>query len=108
MLTLSDLFAYAKQSAFISSRDYINPTYTTYEQLKSDRYWYNHDRNQRDHQRRRVMQRFGAFADSELPIGKSGNGRLTVTQDSIDYKVGQYEPLEIWDAVYDFLQINFS
>ena len=95
--TFQDLFTYARRQArieFINYSPYVSAWRT--------------DKSRRDRQRKRVMDRYGFLADRDLPVGKSGNGRLIVTDKSIDYCVGCYAPTEIWDAVFDFLQINYS
>ena len=95
--TFADLFAYAKSQARIEFIDYA-PYVSAWRA----------DRGRRDRARQKVMGRYGWLSDQPLPIGKSCNGRLVVTNDSIDYCVGSYAPTEIWRAVYDYLQINFS
>ena len=95
--TFADLFAYAKSQARIEFIDY-SPYVDAWRS----------DRARRDRQRKSVMDRYGRLADKPLPIGKSGNGRLVVSMTGIDYCAGQYPPTEIWNAVFDYLAINYK
>ena len=94
--TFADLFAYAKSQARIEFIDYAGGR-------DSVKYW-RCDKGRRDRARKQVISRYGWLNDQPLPIGQSGNGRLTVTADSIDYCTGQYTATEIWGAVFNYLE----
>ena len=98
--TFSDLFTYAKSQARIEFIDYAGGR-------DSVKYW-RCDKGRRDRARRQVMQRYGFLNDQPLPVGASGNGRLMVTADDINYVTGQYTPVEIWNAVYSYLEVNYK
>jgi hypothetical protein len=91
LLTVADLFQFAKEQAKIDTNNY------------RDRKDYNSDRSRRDRQRAKCLKRFGFMRNSLLPHGHVTVGRLTAGLDGIDYTVGQYAPTEIWAAVYDWL-----
>ena len=95
--TFTDLFAYAKRQARIEFMDY-SPCVAAWRC----------DRAKRDRQRKSVMDRYGWLAAKPLPVGKSGNGRLVVSETGIDYCAGMYSPTEIWAAVFDYLTINYN
>ena len=98
--TFSDLFSYAKSQARIEFVNYAGGRDSVY-------YW-RQDKSRRDSDRKKVMVRYGWLADRALPIGRSGNGRLMVTADIVEYCAGQYPPTEVWGAVFDYLQINYK
>lgn len=98
--TFSDLFTYAKSQARIEFCDYAGGRDSVY-------YW-RQDKGRRDSDRKKVISRWGWLKDQALPTGQSGNGRLVVTADGIDYCTGQYTPTEIWGAVFSYLQINYK
>ena len=99
--SLEDLFTYAKAQARIEFIDYAGGR-------DSAKYW-RQDKRRLDTDRKKCMDRYGWMkACNPLPIGQSGNGRLTVTADNIEYITGQYTATEIWGAVFDYLQRNFK
>ena len=62
------------------------------------------DSNTMQSQRRRVKRDYGArWKNESAQLIPGKYGRLTITETSIDYCVGQYAPTEIWDAVYAYL-----
>ena len=98
--TFSDLFTYAKSQARIEFIDYAGG--------RDSAYYWRQDKRRRDSDRKKVISRWGWLKDQALPTGQSGNGRLVVTADAIDYCTGQYTPTEIWGAVFDYLQSNYK
>ena len=92
-LTIADLKSFVRSQ---SRRDFAN--YAGYFCAWRD------DSNIMQSQRRRVKRHYGArWGNDSAQLIPGKYGRLTITETSIDYCVGQYAPTEIWNAVYAYL-----
>ena len=102
---LSDLLTFAKEQARIERIDYFDPRYPRADEIKA----WQHDKNCRDYERKCVYKNFPGRAKNasteKLIPGKYGvQGRLEISENDIDYTIGQYAPREIYGAVLDYLQ----
>lgn len=93
-LTIADLKSFVRSQSRRNSADYVGAVSA----------WHD-DSNTMQSQRRRVKRHYGArWKNDSAQLVPGKYGRLTITETSIDYCVGQYAPTEIWGAVYAYLQ----
>ena len=101
--SLSDLLAFAKAQARIDRIDYFDPRLARPDEVKAWR----DDRRSRDQARKALFRAFPgrlALPDAERLL-PGFYGRLSIGADgSIGYTVGQYAPIEIYDAVLSYLK----
>lgn len=92
MKTVHDLRLFVRSQATRDSRNYDRDSWT----------W---ETNMIRRQRAAVQRNYGhrwRNDDETLVPGNYWGGRLTITEDSINYCAGQYPPTEIWQAVNDY------
>lgn len=101
---LSDLLNYAKEQARIEAIDYFDPR--PFFRKNYEISAWRHDKNCRDYARKCLFKKFPArLKNAHKEKLVPGNyGRLEISEDDIDYTVGQYAPREIYGAVLDYLQ----
>jgi hypothetical protein len=99
-LTVADLFAYAKSQAAISASDYFDPRYARADEMAA----WGRDTARRNSARRRILRTFPERARSTEPLtpGNYYGGRLRITPDAIQYVPGQFAPLEVYPALFDY------
>lgn len=90
-LTISDLKSYVRSQSRRNFDDY-----------GARRPWMD-DSNRMQSQRRRVYRKFSCRWKGNEQLIPGNYGRLTVTDNDIEYTAGQYSPTEIWHAVYVYL-----
>jgi hypothetical protein len=92
-MKIDAIFAYAKQNSRRNFADYggLRLWRSDYRMILKDR--------------KAAMALAWRFKDREL-VGKFG--RLTVTENSIDYTTGQYMPTEIWWHVHDAMATQIA
>ena len=102
--TLADLMQYAKDLARIETRDYFDsdPRFVTSQEI----YFWRKDRRTRDKARADLFVAFPgrlSFAPEDEKLIPGNYGRLKITEDRIDYTVGQYAPTEIYSAIMRYM-----
>jgi hypothetical protein len=100
--TISDLLTFAAEQARIERIDYFDPRSARADEIRAWRT----DCARRSRYRRAVVRDWaGRLYEKSKPLqpGSYYGTRLVITESEIDYTVGQYAPLEIWQAVYDYL-----
>ena len=99
-LTVADLWHYAAGQATISRTDYFDPRYARLEEVAA----WGRDVARRNSARRRILRTFPERARSTEPLtpGNYYGGRLRITPDAIEYTPGQYAPLEVYPALFDY------
>lgn len=106
-MKLSTVLKYCKEQAKISRSNYDSTHY------------YNQDVNFRNKSRLRAIKLarkhllmpitiWGQTSEQELVPGQSSNGRLVITENSVEYTTGQYTPTEIYDALYSYILNTYS
>ena len=104
--TLANLLAYCRSQAVIEATNYFDPR-STYSD-PDGRAAYRQDCRQRTKDRTRCLNSFPARLNKGTEQLIPGEyGRLTIhTSGKIEYTVGQYAPLEIYDALYNYLKVT--
>jgi hypothetical protein len=99
-LTVADLWHYAAGLATISRIDYFDPRYARADEVAA----WGRDVARRNSARRRILRTFPERARSTEPLtpGNYYGGRLRITPDSIEYISGQFAPLELYPALFDY------
>ena len=92
-LTIADLKSFVRSQSRRDFNDY------------GSNYYWRIDSNKIQSQRRYVHRKFKTvWNNNEYELVPGRYGRLTVTNNDIDYCPGQYAPTEIWGAVYSYLE----
>lgn len=101
--TLADLMKYAKDLARIEACDYFDtdPRFVRKEEIK----WWRKDRKTRDKSRADLFVKFSGrlFAPEKENLVVGNYNRLTITENKIEYIVGQYAPVEIYYAIENYM-----
>ena len=103
--TLSDLLRYCKAQATIEATNYFDP-HGRQDFNREGRSAWRQDARERNRQRIRCYRDFPArLRKATEPLISGSYGRLSIGADGrCDYIVGQYAALEIYDALYNYLE----
>lgn len=103
--TLANLLTYCRAQAVIEATNYFDPR-DGEDSAKEGRSAWRQDARERNRQRLRCFDSFPARLNKGMePLVPGKYGRLTIHETGrVEYTVRQYAPLEIYDALYNYLK----